>query len=138
MRTRPRASTCVRRRVTGGSRSEEQVLVPVGDIELNSEALRRRVFLVVLLLTACFLGLYGAANYYIFRDVAKIQVPEDEEIALHVVEETDAGVIVPYTIWKTYGDTRLLARHWASMTKFMESHISSMVKFKIKKPVVAA
>ena len=41
------------------------------------EALRRRVFLVVLLLTICFLGLYGLANYYIFRDVASIQVPED-------------------------------------------------------------
>jgi Cu-processing system permease protein len=41
------------------------------------EALRRRVFLVVLLLTVCFLGLYGLANYYIFRDVASIQVPED-------------------------------------------------------------
>jgi len=41
------------------------------------EALRRRVFLVVLLLTACFLGLFGVANYYVFRDIASIQVPKD-------------------------------------------------------------
>jgi ABC-type transport system involved in multi-copper enzyme maturation permease subunit len=41
------------------------------------EALRRRVFLVVLLLTVLFLGLYGLANYYVFRDVASIQVPQD-------------------------------------------------------------
>ncbi len=33
---------------------------------------------------------------------------------------TDAGIICPWTIWKVYGDTRLLARHWASMTRFME------------------
>ena len=33
---------------------------------------------------------------------------------------TDAGIICPWTIWKTYGDTRMLARHWASMTRFMD------------------
>ncbi len=33
---------------------------------------------------------------------------------------TDAGVICPWTIWKVYGDTRLIARHWESMTRFME------------------
>ncbi len=33
---------------------------------------------------------------------------------------TDAGIICPWTIWKVYGDTRLLERHWASMTRFME------------------
>jgi alpha-L-rhamnosidase len=32
----------------------------------------------------------------------------------------DAGIIVPYGVWMAYGDTRLLERHWASMTKFME------------------
>jgi Cu-processing system permease protein len=41
------------------------------------EAIRRRVFLVVLLLTVVFLGLYATANHYIFRDVASIRVPED-------------------------------------------------------------
>ena len=33
---------------------------------------------------------------------------------------TDAGIICPWTIWKTYGDTRIIARHWSSMTRFME------------------
>lgn len=33
---------------------------------------------------------------------------------------TDAGIICPWTIWKTYGDTRLLERNWNSMTRFME------------------
>lgn len=33
---------------------------------------------------------------------------------------TDAGIICPWTIWKVYGDTRLLERGWDSMTRFME------------------
>jgi alpha-L-rhamnosidase len=33
---------------------------------------------------------------------------------------TDAGIICPWTIWKVYGDTRVLERHWASMTRFMD------------------
>lgn len=33
---------------------------------------------------------------------------------------TDAGIICPWTIWKIYGDTRLLAEHWTSMSRFME------------------
>jgi alpha-L-rhamnosidase len=33
---------------------------------------------------------------------------------------TDAGIICPWTMWKTYGDARLVERHWASMTRFME------------------
>jgi Cu-processing system permease protein len=41
------------------------------------EAIRRRVFLVVLLLTMLFLVLYGVANHYIFRDLSSIRVPED-------------------------------------------------------------
>ena len=33
---------------------------------------------------------------------------------------TDAGIICPWTIWKVYGDTRMLERNWISMTRFME------------------
>ncbi len=33
---------------------------------------------------------------------------------------TDAGIICPWTIWKVYGDTRVIERHWASMTRFMD------------------
>lgn len=32
----------------------------------------------------------------------------------------DAGIICPWTIWKVYGDTRVLERHWDSMSRFME------------------
>jgi len=45
-----------------------------------SEAVRRKVFLVVLVLTAIFLTLYGIANYYIFRDVTTLRVPEDVHV----------------------------------------------------------
>ncbi|PZS06116.1 MAG: alpha-L-rhamnosidase [Chloroflexi bacterium] len=31
----------------------------------------------------------------------------------------DAGVIVPWTIWQCYGDTRIVARHWEAMTRWM-------------------
>ncbi len=39
------------------------------------EALRRKVFAVVLLLTLGFLGLYWLANHYVFRDVETITPP---------------------------------------------------------------
>jgi Cu-processing system permease protein len=39
------------------------------------EALRRKVFAVVLLLTLGFLGLYWLANHYVFRDVQNISPP---------------------------------------------------------------
>jgi alpha-L-rhamnosidase len=32
----------------------------------------------------------------------------------------DAGIICPYTIYKVYNDTRLIERHYASMTRFMD------------------
>jgi alpha-L-rhamnosidase len=32
----------------------------------------------------------------------------------------DAGVICPWTIWKAYGDTRILERCWEPMTKFIQ------------------
>lgn len=32
----------------------------------------------------------------------------------------DAGVIVPYTIWRVYGDRRILERHYAAMVKWVE------------------
>ena len=38
---------------------------------------------------------------------------------------TDAGIICPWTIWKTYGDARMVERHWASMTRFMDWRYSS-------------
>jgi alpha-L-rhamnosidase len=32
---------------------------------------------------------------------------------------TDAGIICPHTLWKVYGDTRLIERHWDSMVRFL-------------------
>ncbi len=40
--------------------------------------------------------------------------------ATHGTAWTDAGIIVPFTMWQVYGDTRLLAKHWDSMVKFMD------------------
>ena len=31
----------------------------------------------------------------------------------------DAGVIVPWLMWQRYGDTRLMARHWEAMERYM-------------------
>ena len=32
---------------------------------------------------------------------------------------TDAGIICPHTLWKVYGDTRLIEKHWDSMARFL-------------------
>jgi alpha-L-rhamnosidase len=32
----------------------------------------------------------------------------------------DAGVIIPWTVWKMYGDTGILQRHFAAMTRWMD------------------
>ena len=38
---------------------------------------------------------------------------------------TDAGIICPWTVWKAYGDTRVIERHYASMTRFMEWRVGT-------------
>jgi Cu-processing system permease protein len=49
------------------------------------EALRRKVFAVVLLLTVVFLGLFWLANHYVFKDIASITPPQDfPQIDAHV------------------------------------------------------
>jgi alpha-L-rhamnosidase len=32
---------------------------------------------------------------------------------------SDAGIIVPWTLWRRYGDRRLLERHWSAMERYM-------------------
>ena len=54
------------------------------------EAVRRKVFLVVILLTLIFLGLEALANHYIFSDLNNIGVPED----VHVDTRTFAATFV--------------------------------------------
>jgi alpha-L-rhamnosidase len=41
----------------------------------------------------------------------------------------DAGVICPWTIWKAYGDTRILERCWEPMTKFIQWRLSESKDF---------
>lgn len=32
----------------------------------------------------------------------------------------DAGIIVPWTLWRVYGDRRIIERHWSAMTKWID------------------
>ena len=32
----------------------------------------------------------------------------------------DAGIIVPWTIWRVYGDRRIIERHWSAMVKWLD------------------
>jgi alpha-L-rhamnosidase len=41
----------------------------------------------------------------------------------------DAGVICPWTIWKAYGDTRIIERCWEPMVKFIEWRTSESKGF---------
>ena len=54
------------------------------------EALRRKVFAVVLVLTAVFLFLFWLANHYVFRELSTITPPAD----VHVDSRTFAGAFL--------------------------------------------
>src|SRR5205085_10884206 len=54
------------------------------------EAVRRRVFTVVLVLTAVFLFLFWLANHFVFRQLAQITPPAD----VHVDSRTFAGAFL--------------------------------------------
>lgn len=54
------------------------------------EALRRKVFAVVVVLTAIFLVLFWLANHYVFRELAHITPPSD----VHVDTRTFAGAFL--------------------------------------------
>ena len=41
----------------------------------------------------------------------------------------DAGVICPWTIWRVYGDTRILNRCWPNLVKFMDWRKSTSTNF---------
>ncbi|HEX3628774.1 MAG TPA: family 78 glycoside hydrolase catalytic domain [Verrucomicrobiae bacterium] len=32
----------------------------------------------------------------------------------------DAGIIIPWTIWRVYGDSRIMKRHWSAMVKWLD------------------
>jgi Cu-processing system permease protein len=54
------------------------------------EALRRKMFAVVVVLTGVFLVLFWLANHYVFRELANIQPPAD----VHVDTRTFAGAFL--------------------------------------------
>ena len=54
------------------------------------EAVRRKVFAVVLVLTVVFLFLFWLANHFVFRDIAHISPPHD----IHVDSRTFAGAFL--------------------------------------------
>jgi len=41
----------------------------------------------------------------------------------------DAGIICPYTIYKAYGDTRVIDRHWDAMMRFMRFRHANSPEF---------
>jgi alpha-L-rhamnosidase len=42
----------------------------------------------------------------------------------------DAGIIVPHTIWRVYNDKRVIERHWAAMTRFMDFRREASPEFR--------
>lgn len=42
----------------------------------------------------------------------------------------DAGIICPWTIWKVYGDTEIIVRHYDSMKRFLEFRRASSPDFR--------
>ncbi len=50
-----------------------------------------------------------------FPDVA----PRVVDLASGAPAWADAGVIVPWTVWKMYGDTRIIDEHWVAMERWM-------------------
>ncbi len=44
------------------------------------EAVRRKMFAVVVILTICFLALFWLANHFVFRDLSSIQPPADVNV----------------------------------------------------------
>jgi alpha-L-rhamnosidase len=45
--------------------------------------------------------------------------------AAHGAAWSDAGVICPWTIWKVYGDKKIVRKNWDSMVKFMDWRFKS-------------
>ncbi len=61
----------------------------------------------------------------IFPDTAP-RLPEDEGNFVGLdglgggAGWADAGVIIPHTMWRVYGDTRMAERHWKAMTAWLD------------------
>ena len=47
-------------------------------------------------------------------------IPHSRVVGFGGAAWSDAGIIVPYVIWKMYGDTDILLEHYASMERYMD------------------
>ena len=60
----------------------------------------------------------------IFPDIAPRLREGDNFVGLGNLQGSagwaDAGIIIPFTLWRVYGDNRLIERHWAAMTKWLD------------------
>ena len=55
-----------------------------------------------------------------YPDYAPYPFAHGKPGATHGTAWTDAGIIVPYTMWQVYDDRRLIEKHWDSMARFMD------------------
>ena len=42
---------------------------------------------------------------------------------------SDAGIMLPWVVWKRYGDTAIIDQHWDSMTRYIESILANNPDF---------
>ncbi len=60
----------------------------------------------------------------IFPDVAPRLQEGDDFVGLDglggAAGWADAGIIIPWTLWQVYGDTRIVERHWESMVRWLD------------------
>jgi alpha-L-rhamnosidase len=64
-----------------------------------------------------------------FPDYAPYPMRHGGSGAAHGTAWMDAGVICPYMMYKAYGDTRVIDRHWDAMMRFMRFRHSNSPQF---------
>jgi alpha-L-rhamnosidase len=79
--------------------------------------------------TACFNMEMAAFFTKWMRDIVDAQSPEGffSDVSPRVVDLADgapswadAGIIVPWTVWQCYGDTRIIDRNFAAMARYVD------------------
>ncbi len=59
-----------------------------------------------------------------FPDYAPYPMQHGDDGYAYGTAWMDAGVIVPWTVWRAYGDTEVIRRHWPAMTRFLEFRLA--------------
>lgn len=80
--------------------------------------------------TACFFADTRSFFHKWMRDMRDTQAPSGSYMSVAPLGTngrnqmrfgwTDAGIIVPWTVWKQYGDTVIIEENWDSMTRYMD------------------